>query len=593
MKNKQADAAVSVLNSLSKYTTGQPLLEAHRLTHLGDVWWEKKGYDSCYHYEAAAAAIYQKIKYLSGAAISYKTMGAVLIKKNELDQATQFFYKAIELAEQAGADSLKAVPYMNLAYIFGQLGDEPKKRALLMISHDFAKKTNNSMVTTITGMSLATSYINASMLDSARIFAEQSLRDLQGNPQMRACSYYSLALWETAQGNWEAANQNYLKMKNDKTISDFHRAGFLNEYACFLKDRKRYDKAKPVFEEVMQQAKRSKQTDLLHFATAAYYPMLEEMKDYKRAYEVAKEYMALHDTIFKQQTEAKIRETNVKYETAEKERALQVSKLELAEHTNQRNLLLGGLILLGLLATIVVLRQRYRMKLAERQREQEAELAKQKIERLQQEQNYLTFKSMVSGEEAERNRLAKELHDGLGGLLSSLKLTLSNRRNCLDDETCREQIKIVDKASSELRRMAQNMMPEALAKFGLIAALEDLCAELESHTALKAEFQHYGVKEPLPETMVLPLYRIAQESLNNVVKHSQASEVMLQLIQQGDELHLTIEDNGVGFQCEKALENGGNGLKNLQSRVAFLNGKIEFDSTPGEGTAINIDIPVN
>jgi signal transduction histidine kinase len=177
-------------------------------------------------------------------------------------------------------------------------------------------------------------------------------------------------------------------------------------------------------------------------------------------------------------------------------------------------------------------------------------------------------------------------------MLSNLKLTLTNRNLCISETDLQETVKIVDKASAELRRIAQNMMPEALVKFGLIAALEDLCAELESHARIQTSFQHYGLSEPLPSHMTLPLYRIVQEALNNVVKHAQASEVMVQLIRQDDALHLTIEDNGTGFQRETTLENGGSGLKNLQSRTLFLNGHIEFDSAPGAGTAINIDIPL-
>ncbi|MBV6441042.1 MAG: sensor histidine kinase [Haliscomenobacteraceae bacterium CHB4] len=592
LKNKQLDEAALLLQKLEGYTADQPLLEAHRLNQWGNFYWRKNDFDSSYVYKSRAARIYLEIKHLSGASATYEELGALMIRKVELDKAAHFLYKAIELADQAGLDSLKAVPFMNLSNVFGQLGDGEKERAFLLQSHILAKKYKNQRLITITGADLATCYIEASMLDSARHFALHILREMQNNHALKACSYYSLALWETSQGNWEAANQYYLKIKNDSNISDYYRIGYLQGYANFLKARKLYAKAKPVYEDIMDRAKKSGQNDFLFVAYREYYPMLEEMKDYRRAYEVAKEYIVFHDSVHNIGVEEKVREINVKYETAEKERALQASKLELAEHTNQRNLLLGGMILIGLLGMIVVLRQRYRIQLAAKLHEQEVELAKQKIERLHQEQSYLALQSMVTGEDAERNRLAKELHDGLGGLLSSLKLTLTNRNNCLDDANCRETVHIVDKASMELRRIAQNLMPEALSKFGLIASLEDLCADVESHAKIQTSFQHYGIREPLPQSMVLPLYRIVQESLNNVVKHSQATEVVVQLIQQDYDLHLTIEDNGVGFQPEKALGNGGSGLKNLQSRVTFLDGSIEFDSAPGAGTSINIAIPI-
>ncbi len=592
LKGKKPDSALLILRNMEKFSAGQPLLEGHRLSLLANVCWAKNKFDSCFNYAEASARIFLNIKHLAGASAAHKTMGAALIRKMAPDKAAPYLYKAIELADQAGLDSLKALPYMDLAYIAGQMGDQQKRRTFSRLAYDIAQKYKDHLISTVTGMSLAMGYIEASMLDSARMLAERTLREMQHNRQLMACSYYSLALWETAQGNWEAANRYYLKIKNDESIDAYHRTAFLQGYANFLQDRKLYRKAKPVYEDVMEQARNSGQTDLLYNVAIAYHPMLESMKDYKRAYEVAKYHIRFHDSVYNIQVEEKVREINVKYETAEKERLLQVSKAELAEHTNQRNLLFGGFILVGLLGLTVALRQRYRIKLADKMREQEAEIAQQKIDRLQREQSYLALKSMVAGEEAERNRLAKELHDGLGGMLSSLKLTLTNRKLCISEADLHETVKIVDKASAELRRIAQNMMPEALAKFGLVAALEDLCADLESLTGLQTTFQHYGLREPLPRSMALPLYRITQELLNNVVKHAGANEVILQLIRQDDALHLTIEDNGSGFQLEKALANGGSGLKNLQSRVDFLNGNIEFDSTPGAGTTVNITIPV-
>jgi two-component system, NarL family, sensor kinase len=589
---KEYDQTLALLHRMGKYTAPQSLLNAHRMKLMGIVYWEKIKDDSCYSYTEAAARIYLAQNNFAYASSAYKTLGAVMNRKVELEKAAPLFYKAIDLAEQAGSDSLKINPFMNLADVFGQLGDPIKERSYISKAYALSKKYKHRMAISITGSDLIFCYIEASMLDSARHLAQEVLKDMKDNRALKACGHLAMAIWETAQGNWDAANRNYLQIKTDSTISEYHRITFSNSYAKFLKKRKLYKEARPIFEDVITLAKHYKQRDLLYAASKEYYGMLEATKDYKRAFEIVKLNTEVRDSVYTLETQEKIRELNIKYETVEQERLLQASRVELAEQTNQRNLLLGGVILIALLGGGIVLRQRYRIQLADKTHEQESELAKQKLESLRQEQNFLAFRSMVAGEEAERNRLAKELHDGLGGMLSNLKLTLTNRNNGSGETPAMETVKLVDNASNELRRIAQNMMPESLARFGLISALEDLCADIESHTKLQTCFQHYGVREPLPQNMILPLYRIVQESLNNVVKHSNAREAMVQLI--GDEhvLHLTIEDDGNGFLPEYALESGGSGLKNLQSRVAFLNGTIEFDSMPGDGTAINIDIPM-
>jgi two-component system, NarL family, sensor kinase len=592
LKNKAFGAATKDLQTMRAHTARFPLLEARRLSLLGKAYSAETEFDSCYRYRAAAAALYLEQKQYGHASDAYRDLGVLFIEKADLEKATPYIYKALECADVAGMDSLKIRPYLNLYYIFLQSGNHEKARAYMYKTYRLSKKYRNKKMIAISGVDIAMDYIKMSMLDSARHWVKQMLPDTQGNQSIKACAYYTWALWEGAQGNWRAANTHFYNMKNDPSIQDFYRVFFSEMYANDLRNKKLYKEARVVFEAVLTMARAAGQSDVLHSASKDYYGMLEEMKDYRRAFEVAMLHLSIRDSIYDSQNRTKIAALNIKYETAEKERLLQASKVELAEQTNQRNLLLGGVILIALLGGGIVLRQRYRIQLAAKTHEQETELAKQKLESLRREQSFLSLKSMVAGEEAERNRLAKELHDGLGGMLSNLKLTLTNRRNGNMETHASEVVKMVDHAGAELRRIAQNMMPESLAKFGLVSALEDLCANLECHTKLKTSFQHYGIREPLPQNMILPLYRIVQESLNNVVKHADATEAMVQLVQDDEALHLTIEDNGTGFQPEKALENGGSGLKNLRSRVAFLNGTIEFDSMPGDGTAINVDVPL-
>lgn len=586
------EEAMPILRALSGHTAEHPLMEAHRLIRMSRLFANKMMYDSGLYCLTVAGNLYLQTNDFKGSAAVEDNMGTILLGKSEWDKAAPHFYKAVEWADKAQADTLKVLPYINLAHIFETLGDQKQERHFLSKAYDIAKKYNNAKLTAIAGVSLMMSHIETSDLDSARAIANHVMRHMQGNQAMKACSYYALAVWESAQGNWRTADGYYLKMKTDPDMPEHFRHTFSYAYANFLADRKLYEKAQPIYEDVIAKARKYQRQGDLHDVLEKYHAFLATAKDYKRAYEVAVEYMAVHDSTHRLQMEESVRDINIKYETAEKEKALQTSKLALSEKTNQRNLLLGGLVLLALLGSMAFFWQRNRVQLTQHLRDRDAQIAQQKIAQLKREQEHLAFKAMASGEEAERNRLARELHDGLGGILSGIKLALTARKKDGVETEHRATVDMVDKAGSELRRIAQNLMPESLAKFGLVAALEDLCADLEHYAGLQTSFQHYGLQQPLPEPVVLPVYRIVQEALNNIVKHAQATEVMVELILENQQLHLTIEDNGIGFRPESEADFGGQGIKNIQSRVDYLHGSIELDRTPDHGATINITIPI-
>lgn len=324
---------------------------------------------------------------------------------------------------------------------------------------------------------------------------------------------------------------------------------------------------------------------------------LATKKDFEAALENHKKFKDLNDTLLDARVKQQIHELELKYQTTEKEKQLQARDFELAQKTNQRNTFFVVTVLVLILAAgltfFLINRIRTNHKLAERDRL----LQEQRLKQLQQEQKFVTFKAMIAGEDAERSRLAKDLHDGLGTLLTTLKLSMDKLKSyneVLSSEHYTSSLFLIDKASKELRRIAHNMMPEALEKFGLLTALEDLCDDVNFHTKLNVTFQHFGVGQKIPHSIQLSLYRIIQELLNNVIKHSMATEVLVQMIQRADILHVTVEDNGSGFQMKaKEKNNGkGKGLQNIRSRVEYLNGTLELESEIDKGTSVEIELVI-
>ena len=211
------------------------------------------------------------------------------------------------------------------------------------------------------------------------------------------------------------------------------------------------------------------------------------------------------------------------------------------------------------------------------------------------EKQLLAINSILKGQEEERSRMAKDLHDGVGGLLSGIKLNLSSMKGNLiihenDARLFNKSILQLDNAIAEMRRVAHNMMPEALIKFGISEAIQDFCDDINESNTIKLKFIPINLQGPLEKSTEVILFRIAQELCNNAIKHAGAKNIFIQLSQHQKGLSLVVEDDGKGFDTGQMHK--GAGLKNVQSRIEYLRGNWDIKSEPGSGTSVNIEIPL-
>ena len=203
---------------------------------------------------------------------------------------------------------------------------------------------------------------------------------------------------------------------------------------------------------------------------------------------------------------------------------------------------------------------------------------------------------MLKGQEEERSRLAKDLHDGLGGLLSGVKFSLSNMKDNLivtpDNMAVFERsLDMIDTSIKELRRVAHNMMPEMLTKFGLDEALKEYCNTINATKLLTVKYQSLGMETRIESATEIIIYRIVQELLNNILKHAVASEAFVQLIRENNRLNIVVEDNGKGFDIAVLENSKGAGWTNIRSRVEYLKGQLDIHSE-SKGTLVNIEFNV-
>lgn len=215
------------------------------------------------------------------------------------------------------------------------------------------------------------------------------------------------------------------------------------------------------------------------------------------------------------------------------------------------------------------------------------------------ENRLLATQSLLEGQESERRRLAQEIHDSLGPLLSTIRLNVEsiNSKGNLDKETHTRLDKVedlVNEVTQDMRDISHALMPSAIVDFGLITALENLCKKINDTENITIDFFTKNIKNRLGQNIELGLYRISQELLNNALKYSKAKTIHFQLIRYTDNLVLTVEDDGVGFD-KKILEektDKGIGLRNIETRVALLNGTFDIESSVGKGVFSTIEIPI-
>ncbi|NNF36305.1 MAG: sensor histidine kinase, partial [Saprospiraceae bacterium] len=185
-------------------------------------------------------------------------------------------------------------------------------------------------------------------------------------------------------------------------------------------------------------------------------------------------------------------------------------------------------------------------------------------------------------------------HDGLGGILSNIKSQLHALEHKVDElagyDLYGKASGMIDSASKEVRRIATNMMPLALAKLGLKAAIEDLVSKVEQNHPISINLHITSLKGRLEQTKEIMTYRIIQELVNNVIKHAGASTLLLQLDDVNGDLLLTVEDNGKGFNYQEALNAQGIGMKSILSRVKYLKGELDVSSS-SQGTCVVVHIP--
>jgi signal transduction histidine kinase len=255
--------------------------------------------------------------------------------------------------------------------------------------------------------------------------------------------------------------------------------------------------------------------------------------------------------------------------------------------------LLVGTVIMLIVSYIIIRSYQERLNSNQIITKQNEELNQRKINELENTRKIETISSMLQGQEVERERIARDLHDSLGGLLSTVKLHFdaiqAKNPEITGQKEYNKAYTLLDEACNEVRTISSNMQPGALLKMGIVPAIKDLVNRIESEETPHIEFIEIGALNDLAIGVTLHIYRIVQELLYNCIKHAHAKEILIQLIRNEEDIEIMVEDDGAGFDMNQARK--GMGTENVAARVNFLKGEISIHSEIGVGTNTTITIP--
>jgi len=454
-------------------------------------------------------------------------------------------------------------------------------------------KNNDSSSLADTYISLGYNYTNLQLYDSATFFLEKAniIASKLSIPFAEMAYNLNSAYVYYKQGNIQRIKpfvDKGLFLAKQMGTTEWEANGFwgLSIYYLYAKD---YAKASMYADSCLQSA----MTYNFREVKSRIYNTLSQIHffkgDTKMGYYYANQYELLKDSILNESILMNTTFYEAQFKTQKKETQIQIQKSQLRQKTMLNYFLIGGALFL--LFIVLLLYRNYRSKQVIQQR---------RIAELETEKQLSATEAVLKGEEQERTRLAKDLHDGLGGMLSGIKHSLNTMKGNLimtadNAQAFERSIDMLDSSINEMRRVAHNMMPEVLVRYGLDEALREFCNEITYSGALKVNYQSVAMNNvEIEQTKAVAIYRIIQELVNNAIKHAAAKNVLVQvhLSKQEQALAITVEDDGKGFDINAADNAAGMGWRNIRNRVDFLKGKLDVSSIAGNGTSVLIEISI-
>lgn len=586
LKSKQA--LDEVISSSKKNTLAQGILE-----YFQGVFYANQGSKARAktYYEQAIKSFENDSENIAFLIKSWYNYAYIQVEDKGYDYMVKTLTEyCIPLSEKSNNIELLAYSYTQLGLTFMSIGqfdtaEEYHKKALEQLD----KIKNKNSIHLITYFNLVSNYCYKPDSKTAKVYLDQAKELLNPFPKSQHYPnyYYQEAMYYTTIQDFDNALARLSKgaklAKEGKQSKLLHMLYF-RMYNVYLM-QKDYRKAKAQLEHILAEkvlAKEAVNRRITYTQLAAVNDVLGE---HKEAYQWMKKASLLSDSLQQEKLLEKMNELEILHQTADKQQKIyDLEKEKKANELSSKNkdLRITILVIALILSLVIVFLIFINYKKQQKLNKQISISHEQDLLHIENQRIYEATQAILQGEEQERQRIAQDLHDSMGGMLANIRMTISSN----DSSSKENVIEKLDKSIAEMRRISRNLMPETLKDLGLEIALKELC-EAIPQKQFAIQFEAFNLSENIPCKIQMALYRITQESISNITKYAQATNVIVQISQNNSILNLTIEDDGIGFDKSEIVY--GLGLKNIQNRVQLINGTVEIASNKGEGTTINVE----
>ncbi len=525
----------------------QERMEAQLYLNLGTVFTEQELHDSALHY------YYKTIETSPDGYIRMRTLlniGASWERLEDPGKALSYFEKAVETGSGRTEHfvlELLGHAYINMAAMYNHRKQYLRARQMLLKAADISEL--DDLAVTVFNNAMGTTY----------------LYHQQAQPQT-AIPYFEKALTYTnIYPRYSVVDPNMGLGASYFALKDYRQAE--QHYLTALETARQLSLPKLILD--------------IYANMAALYAAMDHTD---KAYQYQKTYSDLRDSMADQEREKIIHQLETRYRLTEKEREFERILSRKQGQIREKNVWIISVTTALLLLTALLI-------VIYRSNKQKQKLLQAKITNTEKEREIELLKAMIKGEEQERGRIARELHDGIGGMLAAIKMNFGSARKDYPELRAIEQLDsmshLLQATSAEIRKTAHNLMPDILTRHSLQKALETFCENINAGGLLYVSLQFHKLSATIDKAAELMLYRIIQELVQNIIKHAHATQTEIQIMEYDGKLSITVEDNGIGFDTE--VQYGGFGLQNLKFRVQALQGYLSITSVKEKSTTVHIE----
>lgn len=526
---------------------------------------------------------------------SYNQLGLLLTDEGNYNESLKKYLLALEIADKNNLDKNKCATLINIGSLYEYQKDSIKALNYYLEAEKIALRNDLKSILLSTYGSIAIIKRKSDKESSLHYYkkANQIAKELKDTYEefntlinLSNCYLYFNTEIKNRAAYLTLKKAEVLAIRMNSSEKLFYVYLNLGVY-CFNKNEftnalDYYNKAKPFYNQVSIDQKLYLNKSLIE--------VYKKTNVYEKAYLIQEKCYLLKDSIFSIEKNKSFTEIQTKYEVEKKNLKINLLSKEKQIERNKRLVTIYLSIALIVPLLLVLLFYINRIKTQKLIRQKENTIFEQEKKQLQKEQELKRILGVLQGQDQERNRLAKEIHDGVGGKLAGIKLHLSQINSMINNQKIHEIITSISNVFQELRAISHNLSQNHIGQQKLTVLLQEVIREYEERNEFQIElvvFPAEGLDQLSQETKH-NIYRIMQELLANISKHAQAKNVLINITKHDDFLNIILEDDGKGFVN---TEEKGIGIKNIEERLTTINGKIQIESTPNKGSTILIDIP--